>query len=311
MSSGLALSVALLLAASPTQTPGDDDTAFDAWWHDGQAELSGYRWTVTRYGQPRVGQCVMIFVTEPFSRSQYVKVDDPADDPDDTFDAVKLNLVRDFQTGIYDYNTMTSVFCRSADFDAVKVSFTSGEWCGHVYEELRIGSGRIRGRISSYFQGESGKIVLRREADAIVEDALFVLLRGLRGDYLEPGEVRSLDLLPSAFVRRLQHRPAKWQEAEIERLAASETVEVAAGRFETNVYVVRAGDGRVGRFAIEAAYPHRIIQWSWSASSGSSEALESGELAGSERVVYWRLNGNGDEERLDTLGVVPLAVAEP
>ena len=69
----------------------------------------------------------MIFVTEPFSDSKRVKVDDPRRDPPDTFEVLKLNLVRDFQTGIYDYNTMTSVIVRSDDFEPVKVTFSSDE----------------------------------------------------------------------------------------------------------------------------------------------------------------------------------------
>ena len=290
----------VLIALSPAA--GD----FDGWWHDGRAELDGYRWTVTRYGQPRRGQCVMIFVTEPFSQKKRVKVEDPQADPRDTFTALKLNLVRDFQTGIYDYNTMTSVFSRADDFRPVKVSFTSAEWCGHVYEELLIGPGRVRGRLSSYFEGESGPIDLALEQAAVAEDNLFILLRGLRGDYLAPGERITVPLLPSAFSRRLRHLPAVWQRAEIERLQEHESVEVPAGRFETMVYVVRAADGREGRFHIEAAYPHRIVRWAWSARSGSSEALETGELTGSERLTYWRLHDNGDETQLQGLGLEPL-----
>ena len=46
---------------------------------------------------------------------------------------LKLNSVRDFQTGIYHYNVMTSVFARvAAGWPIAKVSFSSQEWCGHV-----------------------------------------------------------------------------------------------------------------------------------------------------------------------------------
>ena len=119
--------LAALLAAAPADRAADPD--FGRYWHDGRAELDGYRLTLTRYGQTRRGQCVMIYVTEPFSESLRVKVEDPSARPSDTFDALKLNLVRDFQTGIYDYNTMVSVFVRSADFSPAKITFTSAEWC--------------------------------------------------------------------------------------------------------------------------------------------------------------------------------------
>ncbi len=118
-------------------------TDFETYWHDGKAELNGYRLTVSRYGQPRTGRAVAIYVTEPFSKSKRVKVDDPTKNPGGVEDVLKLNLVRDFQTGIYDYNTMVSVFVRSADFSPVKTSFSSAEWCGHVFEEQTFHPGRI------------------------------------------------------------------------------------------------------------------------------------------------------------------------
>ena len=44
---------------------------FDSYWHDGKAELDGYRLTVSRYGQERKGQAVAVYVTEsrPLSSS--------------------------------------------------------------------------------------------------------------------------------------------------------------------------------------------------------------------------------------------------
>ena len=128
-------------AATAAKAPVASDPAFGTYWHDGKAELDGYRYTVTRYGRERRGHAVAVYVTEPFSRSLRVKVDDPSRNPKDTFDVLKLNLIRDFQTGIYDYNTMTSLFVRSGDFEPVKLSFVSTEWCGNVYEELLVNPG--------------------------------------------------------------------------------------------------------------------------------------------------------------------------
>ena len=85
--------VLLVLAALVLTTAGGTygkDPDFSSWWHDGKAEMDGYRLTVTRYGQEREGQCVMIFVTEPFSESRRVKVDDPRGDPGDTDGHVRL-----------------------------------------------------------------------------------------------------------------------------------------------------------------------------------------------------------------------------
>jgi hypothetical protein len=288
-----ALLAAGLTAAHAAAVHADE---FDTHWHDGKAELDGYRLVVSRYGQNRTGTAVMIFVTEPFSESKRVKVDDPRANPSDTFDALKLNVVRDFQTGVYDYNTMVSLFVRTDNFEPVKVSFSSAEWCGHVYTEMIFGPGEIRGSYASYFEGESGPIVLERPAGGLTENELFVRLRGLRKDFLAAGESRTLPFLPGVFYSRLSHHKPEWTEVTITREKRTRAVTVPAGRFTTVVYDVRAGDGRTGTFWIEAAYPHRVVKWSLLPDV-------SGELTGSARLAYWKLNGEGNERCLRQIGL--------
>jgi hypothetical protein len=299
---------AAFAAASSAQAAAR--SPFEPHWQDGRAELDGYRFSVVRYGQTRQGTAAMIFVTEPFSTSKAVKVDDPSQSPGDTYEALKLNFVRDFQTGIYDYNTMVSVFVRSRDFAPVKTTFSSAEWCGHVYEEMLYEPHHIADRYSSYFEDESGTRRLRRYDDGVAEENLYILLRGLRGDYLRPGERRRVPFLPGAFYRRLAHRPLAWSGALIERLRGTESVSVPAGRFEAFVYTVRVDGGRDGRFWIESAYPHRIVRWRWSAASKTprkswspAEGTDSGELAGSSRLAYWKLNQTGGESYLREIGL--------
>ena len=282
-----------LLVACGAPAAADE---FGDHWHDGKAELDGYRLTVSRYGEERDGTAVMIFVTEPFSESKRVKVDDPYGNPDDTFNVLKLNLVRDFQTGIYDYNTMTSVFARTSDFTPAKISFSSAEWCGHVYEELVFRPSGISGRYYSYFEDESSDIAIDAVTGGIAEDNLFIVLRGLRDDYLEPGGARTVRLLPSSFYRRLAHREQRWVSADIRRDKDTAKVEVPAGEFETMVYRVDIEGGRQGVFHIESAYPHRIVRWQL------APDVE-GVLTGSKRLVYWQLNKNGGEKYLKEIGL--------
>jgi len=287
----------LLLTAVPVVLAAGDP--FSAHWHDGKAELNGYNLTVSRYGQDRVSHAVMIYVTEPFSGSKRVKVDDPTKKPDDTFDALKLNLIRDFQTGIYDYNTMVSVFVRSENFKPVKVTFTSAEWCGHVYSELLFDATKVRSSFFSYFEDESATRVLPRPAGGVSEDNLFILLRGLRGDYLEPGQSKSVDYLPGVFFSRLSHTKLNWTKATISRRSSTEKVAVPAGEYDVIVYDVSI-DERRGVFFVENAYPHRIIRWELAPDV-------KGELTGSKRLAYWRLNNDGGEQHLNDLGL-PLAI---
>ncbi|HEX5131870.1 MAG TPA: hypothetical protein VFX92_05225 [Candidatus Krumholzibacteria bacterium] len=294
--------VAMTLAvASPgfvTRANAQSWSQFDHHWHDGKAELDGYHLVVSRYGQDRKATAVMVFVTEPFSEAKRVKVDDPTANPADTFDALKLNLVRDFQTGIYDYNTMLSVFVRSATMEPVKVSFSSSEWCGHVYSELIFQPKAIRGQYLSYFEGESGPVNLGRPTGGITEDELFIALRGLRHDFMAAGETKTLPYLPGSFYSRLTHKPLEWTQAVITRAKGTESVTVPAGTMESFRYDVKIADGRAGVFYIENEYPHRIVQWSLAPDVR-------GELTGSARLPYWMAHAEGDEKYLKDLGIAP------
>jgi hypothetical protein len=160
---------------------------------------------------------------------------------------------------------------------------------------VAVSSDGIETEIFSYFEGETDASTLPPDPNGVAEDNLHIALRGLRGAPLEPGEIREVAFLPSAFHRRLRHQPLAWTTAEIERLTETEVAEVPAGEFEAIVYDVRVADGRMGRFHIEAAYPHRVVRWNW----GS----ELGELTGSERMAYWQLNGIGGESHLEALGL--------
>jgi hypothetical protein len=208
---------------------------------------------------------------------------------------LKLNLVRDFQTGIYDYNTMTSVFVRSSNFEPLKVTFSSAEWCGHVFSDL-VYRDKIEGFYSSYFEGESGAISIDRRRDAISEDNLYILLRGLREDFLPPGGSKTVQLLSGAYTARVNHSAIEYQKATITRAKDIESVTVPAGTFDVTRYEITIADGREGAFWIEAAYPHRIVRWSLLPDM-------MGELTGSARLKYWDLHENGDESYLDKIGL--------
>jgi hypothetical protein len=272
------------------------DTVFESHWRDGKAEIDGYRLVVSRYGENRSGTAVMIFVTEPFSESKRVKEERPPANPRDTIDVLKLNLVRDFQTGIYDYNTMASVFVRTSNFEPVKVSFSSAEWCGQVYAEMILRPKQIRGLYASYFEDESGPIKLSRPGGSITEDELFIRLRGLRGDFLPAGGKWTGTYLPSLFVTRLSHEPLLWTFAIISRDSSTHSVTVPAGTFDCMRYDIGVDRVRNGQFYIESAYPHRIVKW-------SLPPDVSGELTGSTRLPYWRLHNEGDESYLREIGL--------
>jgi hypothetical protein len=283
---------------------------FWAYWGDGKAELDGYALVEPRYGELRDGTAVAIFVTEDFSDAARVKADPGKHPKSDVFPVMKLNLVRDFQTGIYDYNTMTSTFVRT-EFGAgeywplAKTSFSAQEWCGQVYMQWLPRGSTLQGTSHSYFDGEADAApVLPLPPGGVVEDALPVLVRGLRGDWLKPGETRKVPFLRSQLRTRLLHVPAAWGEATVSRAPAATEVKTALGTLRAHTYTVAETGGDTITFTVEEAAPHRLL--AWRSSSG-----ESARILGSARLAYWQLNGKGGEAALKQLGIPPQAVPKP
>ncbi len=133
---------ALFAVAAAASLPSYDRT-FWSTWGDGRAELAGYDLTIPRYNQPRRGVAVTIFVTETFSNSARVKADPGKHPQADEYPVIKLNLVKDYQTGIYDYNEMTSSFVAlqpvngRAAGSPTRISFSRQEWCGQISARRR------------------------------------------------------------------------------------------------------------------------------------------------------------------------------
>jgi len=271
-------------------------------WSDGNAEVSGYTLTQPRYGALRSGYAVAIYVTEPYSRSAFVKANRYApDDPDQTT-VLKLNLVRKFQTGIYDYSLMTSVFSVPTEaFAPLEVTFSSQEWCGHVFDQVQRSATGLALDVNSYFEGESARAQIDG-VDVLPEDALWVTLRSLGRLQLDATDAR-VRLLPSATYRRLQHKPATPFEARVAWAAEDPAVQVPAGTFTARRATWTRADGVECSADVEVAYPHRIVQWR--CADGEHAAL-----TGSARLPYWSQNALGDERLRTQLGL-PAPVSTP
>jgi hypothetical protein len=276
----------------------EQSRAFWSHWGDGRAELNGYRLSQPRYGVVRSGTAVLVYVTEDFSDSLRVKADPGKHPPADVYPVLKLNAVRDFQTGIYDYNVMTSVFARVAPrWPLAKVSFSSQEWCGHVWHQLLPRGGRLEGLSHSYFDGEADATErLDWPADGIVEDALPILVRGWLGEDVPWGGVRDVPFLPSLMRSRLEHRRLAWGRATISVAPEPVLVTVPAGEFRVTTWTVTPEKGPQTTYEVEVAPPRRLVRW-------ASDAGERGELLGSDRLAYWKLNGPEGQEYLKRLGL--------
>lgn len=279
----------LLLGLGAASAPVD--------WHDGHAEVDGYALHQPRYGEMRRGRAVMVFVKEDFSDAARVKADPGKHPPSDVFPVLKLNLNKRFQTGIYDYNLMTSAFVRLDGGAPSKIVFSNQEWCGAMFEELLFDAKSIRAARYSYFDGEGDeRRTLDYPASSVTVDSLPILVRQITGPAIvERGKSREVMVLPSLERTRLVHRTLQWKKGTIERSASIERRTVPAGLFEVEVWTVSAGD-EIYRYFVEAAEPRRLIEW-------EGPEGERGRLTGSARLKYWELHKEGDERFLKQLGL--------
>jgi hypothetical protein len=290
-----------LSLSAPANAAAD---SFWQYWGDGKAELDGYALVEPRYGELRDGTAVLIFVTEDFSDSARVKADPGKHPPSDVYPVLKLNFQREFQTGIYHYNILTSTFAKTelqdgAYFAPVKTSFSSQEWCGHVYQQWLVRDRRLYGVGHSYFDGEGDATrELAWPAGGVLEDELPILVRGLRGDWLAPGETRTVPFLRSSVRTRLLHVEPAWGEATVSRSKASAPVTSVLGKTQAFIYTVVERGGDTITFTVEETAPHRLL--AWHSSSG-----ESGTLTGSARLAYWKMNHKDGEAALPKLGLKP------
>ena len=66
--------------------------------------------------------------------------------------------------------------------------------------------------------------------------------------------------------------------------------------FEARVCTAAIEGGRTWTFYVEEAGPHRVLKWE---TSDGQEA----QLIASDRLAYWKMNGQGLESALEKLGL--------
>ena len=290
----LAVALGCSATAGPTRSGPTSLAPEGFWdhWGDGRAELAAYALTIPRYGELRTGEAVLVTVTEDFDTAAQVKADrrGPGVVP-----VLKLNHVVDFQTGVYDYNTMTSTFLR---LDGglprgvpTRISFSMQEWCGQTSSRVVTGGSGLVHTLDSYFEGESiEEETLPLPTGAVAEDALPGLLRGLTG----PTPEGPVQLLPRLMDGRLHHTPLAWRDARIE--AGPPTVlPTPSGDHAVTPWTV---DGPGGRrtWYVGVDAPHLIVGW-------EGEDGEQARLTGHLRTAYWREAGEGKESLRAELGL--------
>ncbi len=274
---------------------------FAGHWYDGKAELAGYEYKIRRYGEERQGTAVSIFVTEPFHFETQVKSN--REQGENIDNVIKLNLIIDFPTGVYDYNTMLSVFAgvESLEYGKVaKVTFSSQEWCGHTWQQMLFREGRLTGNVHSYFEGEEREdLALAVPPGGVPEDALMLWARGLLAPEVKPGASIRAETLLASKLSRLGHVEPTWRRATLSRASTAEALTVPAGVIKARLALVDVGSDLRYRFWVEEAHPHRIVKWEREHPSLEESAV----LLGSDRAPYWQMNIRSAAKALARIGL--------
>ena len=281
---------------SPLQVEKLEPTTFNAYWKNGGAEITSYELEQARYGEIHKGKAVTIFVTEPFSKSKQVKLDDYKAAGDDRVNVMKLNMTKKFLTGIYPYSMMLSTFTPLDYSPMIKATTSSQEWCGHTFMQLNLQDAGYQWAGYSYFESEGdGKGVVE---NLLTEDELWTKLR-LDPTQLPVGEI---ELLPSTFYLRLRHQEVAPQKA----TATLSVLKASAFALEEHsAYVLDYGNRKL-TIHFESGTPNRILGWEETHMSGFGKAEElttKAKRINTIRSKYWGKNANADREIREQLGL--------
>lgn len=193
-----------------TVSQQEDPRAFDRYWYQGKAELTSYDLEQARYGEVHQGEAVLIFVTEDFSAKRLVKLNDPQAAGNDLVKILKLNFTKKFNTGLYPYSMMSSVFT-PVDLQkypaSLKTTMSSQEWCGHTFTQLNLRGREYEVSGYSYFEEEGEEVFQLNKA--WLEDELWTRIR-ISPDLLPTG---TFDMIPGSFFTRLRHVPLRVESA--------------------------------------------------------------------------------------------------
>ena len=320
----LLLTLALAAAQCSSAPPAPPTTAaaaappvaplppgFGNYWFRGKAELTSYALSQARYGELHAGEAVLIFVTEDFSRKKQVKLDKPETAGDDKVPVLKLNFEKKFNTGIYPYSLLTSVFVpldAARDPHPLKVTTSVQEWCGHVFTQLNLRKNQYAVSAKSYFEADGDQETTLPLA--LLEDELWSRLR-LGPAALPTGPVQ---VVPATAYCRLLHQPLAARAATAALLTGpalqTKDLENRFGRVPVAAYSLEypEPDFRILQIYFQPTFPYQILGWdeTYRDKPGTQTPVLLTTRASRRRILmldYWRTNHNADAAWRDSLGL--------
>lgn len=281
-----------LIVWGESQTARFNVDQFRKYWNQGKAELTHYDLNQARYGEMHKGDAVLIFVTEPFLADKQVKYEGLGD-RSAAIQVLKLNFTRKFNTGIYPYSLMTSVFTpvNFQDFRTLKVATSSQEWCGNLFMQLNYRNNQYEGQVRSYFQEEADQNLSINTP--WLEDELWTRLR-LAPETLPTGHIT---LLPGTQYIRLWHQPLKPENAKA----------WITNEGDLRTYTIEYSDiRRKLKIQYEKSFPYEIVAWEETQPGGFGDSpllTTRAVRTNSMMLDYWNKHNNEDEHYRLELGL--------
>lgn len=277
-----------------------NNSSFAEYWDQGEAEITSYSLDQERYEEIRQGTATIIFVTEDFSKSKEVKLDDPQSAGKDAVHVLKMNMSKKFTTGIYPYSMMMSVFTPIVDKpQPIKITVTSQEWCGQTFTQLNRKGNNYRVKLYSYFEKE-GDQEIKFPVGALLEDDIWTLIR-LHPEQLPTGQI---PIIPSMLTQRLTHEPIQIDEATASLSIARQFPVGLTDTTDLKVYAIHyPKEKRILKIYFKGSFPHLIPAWEESYSGGKDEKVLVTTAIKKKTIMldYWNYNSNNDLSWRDSL----------
>ena len=272
---------------APTPTPTTATVplpaGFNEYWYAGKAEISTYDVVQERYGEIRQAEQVNVFVTEDLSKNKQVKLDDASAAGADRVPVLKLNAIRRFHTGIYDYSIMQSVFTPVSGSPTLKTTTSVQDWCGQVFIQNNLEQNGYHLRGYSYFESEGDQDL--RLPIALLEDELWTRIR-LNPATLSTGKT---SIIPSAIYTRLRHKPGGVQNANLQ---------IERGEKESILKLEYSDIPRGLNIRFETAFPYKILGWE---EINEGKMASKGTLKATRKSAYWGEHDNVHAPLRDSL----------
>ncbi len=265
---------------------------FDSYWFQSKAEITSYKLEQYRYGEKRIGNAALIFVTEPFNSEKNVKSDNGIGDNVES--VLKLNQVRKFKTGIYPYSLMTSSFTpvsKTGYGQSFKVTSSMQEWCGQIFNQLVKKGNQYDVNSYSYFESEGDERFQIK--NTLLEDEIMSLIR-INPEIIKEGNIK---IIPATHYMQLMHVEMKSYDAVISLKNTNEN------DLETIQYTISYPElKRVLTISVSKEFPFTIEKWTEEYPSYNGQLMKTTAVKHERMMIdYWNKNKKSDSNLYDIL----------